>query len=73
MTIEQGKRLTSGIASGVLRWRPKTESQCRGLTARLKGRGRRRNRQGIDAHLAISCLYRDSNQWQAYCPNAQSP
>ena len=50
-----------------------TESQSKGLTARLKGRGRRWNRQGIDAHLAISCLYNNSNQWQAYWPNAQSP
>ena len=30
-----------------------TEAQCKCLTGRLKGRGRRWKRQAIDAHLAI--------------------
>ena len=50
-----------------------TEAQCKSLTARLKGRGRRWNRSGIDAHLAISCLYHNSGQWTTYWPNAQMP
>jgi len=50
-----------------------TESQCKCLTARLKGRGRRWKRQGIDAHLAVSCLYHNSKQWQTYWPNATMP
>ena len=50
-----------------------TESQCKCLTARLKGRGRRWNRQGIEAHLAVSCLYHNSKQWPTYWPNATTP
>jgi len=50
-----------------------TEAQCKCLTARLKGRGRRWNRRGIDAHLAISCLYHNSKQWPTYWPKATMP
>jgi hypothetical protein len=50
-----------------------TEAQCKCLTARLKGRGRRWNRLGIQAHLAISCLYHNSKQWTTYWPNANMP
>ena len=50
-----------------------TESQCKCLTARLKGRGRRWHRPGIDAHLAIRCLYDNSQQWQTYWPNTAMP
>jgi hypothetical protein len=50
-----------------------TEAQCKCLTARLKGRGRRWKRQGIDAHLAISCLYHNSKQWTTYWPKATMP
>jgi len=50
-----------------------TESQCKGLTARLKGRGRRWHVRAIDAHLAISCLYSNTGQWNAYWPNASTP
>jgi hypothetical protein len=38
------------------------QSQYKGLTARLKGRSRRWNRQGIDAPPAISCLHNNSSQ-----------
>jgi hypothetical protein len=50
-----------------------TESQCKGLTARLKGRGRRRHARAIDAHLAIRCLYSNTGQWAAYWPKIQTP
>jgi len=50
-----------------------TEAQCRCLESRLKGRGRRWNRCGIDAHLAISCLYYNRNQWSTHWPKAASP
>lgn len=50
-----------------------TEAQCKSLTGRLKGRGRRWNRSGIDAHLAISCLYHNTGQWTAYWPKATMP
>jgi hypothetical protein len=50
-----------------------TESQCKCLTGRLKGRGRRWKRQGIEAHLAISCLYHNSKQWTTYWPKATMP
>jgi hypothetical protein len=50
-----------------------TESQCKGLTARLKGRGRRWHRPAIDAHLALSCLYTNTGQWTAYWPNLPTP
>ena len=50
-----------------------TEAQCKSLTARLKGRGRRWNRPGIDAHLALSCLYHNSKQWTTYWPKATRP
>lgn len=50
-----------------------TESQCKGLTARLKGRGRRWHVRAIDAHLAISCLYSNTGQWTAYWPKIQRP
>jgi hypothetical protein len=50
-----------------------TESQCKCLTGRLKGRGRRWKRQGIEAHLAISCLYHNSKQWTTYWPKATRP
>jgi hypothetical protein len=50
-----------------------TESQCKGLTTRLKGRGRRWHNKAIDAHLAISCLYSNTGQWAAYWPKASTP
>jgi len=50
-----------------------TEAQCKCLTARLKGRGRRWNRSGIDAHLALSCLYHNPKQWTTYWPNTNAP
>lgn len=42
-----------------------TEAQCNSLTHRLKGRGRHWNRNGIDAHWAVSCLASNSGQWAA--------
>lgn len=50
-----------------------TESQCKCLTGRLKGRGRRWNRNAIDAHLALSCLHSNSGQWSKYWPKASMP
>ncbi|MHC4517518.1 MAG: hypothetical protein ACYTAS_02925, partial [Planctomycetota bacterium] len=50
-----------------------TEAQCKCLTSRLKGRGRRWNCPGIDAHLAISCLYHNSRLWTTYWPQATVP
>ena len=50
-----------------------TEAQCKCLADRLKGRGRRWNRQAIEAHLAVSCLYHNSKQWATYWPKAKMP
>ena len=50
-----------------------TESQCKGLTGRLKGRGRRWNSNAIDAHLAVSCLHSNSGQWNTYWPKTKVP
>lgn len=50
-----------------------TESQCKCLTSRLKGRGRRWNNDAIDAHLALSCLKSNSGQWAEYWPKASMP
>jgi len=50
-----------------------TESQCKCLTSRLKGRGRRWNSNAIDAHLALSCLHGNSGQWSNYWPKAAMP
>jgi hypothetical protein len=50
-----------------------TESQCKGLSSRLKGRGRRWHRSGINAHLALRCLYSNSGQWTAYWPKVSMP
>lgn len=50
-----------------------TESQCKCLTARLKGRGRRWNRTAVDAHLAVNCLYTNSGQWNNYWQKATRP
>jgi len=50
-----------------------TESQCKGLAARLKRRGRRGHRRAVDAHLAISCLHSNTGQWAAYWPNTSTP
>ena len=50
-----------------------TEAPCKCLTSRLKGRGRRWNRCGIDAYLTISCLYHNSKQWTTYWPKATMP
>lgn len=50
-----------------------TESQCKGLTARLKGRGRRWHSNGIEAHMAIHCLYANTGQWTAYWPKVSPP
>jgi hypothetical protein len=50
-----------------------TEAQCKSLSGRLKGRGRRWNRPGVNAHMAISCLYNNSKQWSTYWPQAKLP
>lgn len=50
-----------------------TESQCKCLTSRLKGRGRRWNGNSIDAHLALSCLHSNTGQWANYWPKAKVP
>lgn len=50
-----------------------TESQCKSLAGRLKGCGRRWNRRGIDAHLALSALYTNSGQWTVYWPKVPMP
>lgn len=50
-----------------------TESQCKCLTNRLKGRGRRWNGKAIDAHLAVNCLYSNSGQWKTYWPKTPVP
>jgi hypothetical protein len=50
-----------------------TEAQCKCLAARLKGRGRRWNRAGIEAHLAISCLHNNTQQWTQYWPKTKGP
>jgi hypothetical protein len=50
-----------------------TESQCKSLASRLKGRGRRWNRRGIQAHLALGCLYTNTGQWTACWPKASTP
>jgi hypothetical protein len=50
-----------------------TESQCKGLSSRLKGRGRRWHRRGIQAHLALGCLHSNSGQWTAYWPKLPTP
>jgi hypothetical protein len=49
------------------------ESQCKGLSSRLKGRGRRWNSNAIDAHLAVRCLHSNSGQWSTYWPKASVP
>lgn len=50
-----------------------TESQCKGLSGRLKGRGRRWNSKAIDAHLAVHCLHSNSGQWSNYWPKTSVP
>jgi hypothetical protein len=50
-----------------------TESQCKCLTDRLKGRGRRWNGNAIDAHLAVNCLHSNSGQWSTYWPKVSVP
>lgn len=50
-----------------------TESQCKALTGRLKGRGRRWNNSAIDAHLAVNCLHSNSGQWSTYWQKAKVP
>jgi len=50
-----------------------TESQCKCLTSRLKGRGRRWNTNAVDAHLALSCLHNNTGQWANYWPKAKVP
>jgi hypothetical protein len=67
--LEYPRYLAEGYATGS----GPTESQCKGLAARLKGRGRRWHRSGIDAHLALSCLYTNTGQWMAYWPNLPTP
>jgi hypothetical protein len=61
------------IAQGYQTGSGPTESQCKSLASRLKGCGRRWNRRGIDAHLALSCLYNNSGQWTAYWPKVPTP
>lgn len=67
--LEYPRYIAEGFAIGS----GPTESQCKGLTARLKGRGRRWHARAIDAHLAISCLYSNTGQWAAYWPKASMP
>jgi hypothetical protein len=67
--LEYPRYLAEGYAIGS----GPTESQCKGLAARLKGRGRRWHRSAIDAHLALSCLYTNTGQWAAYWPNLPTP
>jgi hypothetical protein len=67
--LEYPRYLAEGYAIGS----GPTESQCKGLAARLKGRGRRWHRCGIDAHMALSCLYTNTGQWAAYWPNLPTP
>lgn len=50
-----------------------TEAQCKSLGARLKGRGRRWNRRGLQAHLALHGLYTNTAQWTTYWPKASPP
>ena len=50
-----------------------TEAQCKSLSGRLKGRGRRWNRPGVNAHMALSCLYHNCQQWTTYWPQAKTP
>lgn len=50
-----------------------TESQCKSLSGRLKGRGRRWNRRGIQAHLTLNCLYTNTGQWTTYWPRVSKP
>lgn len=50
-----------------------TESQCKSLASRLKGRGRRWNRSGIQAHLTLSGLYHNTAQWATHWPKASMP
>lgn len=67
--LEYPRYLAEGLAIGS----GPTESHCKGLAARLKGRGRRWHRSAIDAHLALSCLYTNTGQWTAYWPNLPTP
>lgn len=67
--LEYPRYLAEGFAIGS----GPTESQCKGLTARLKGRGRRWHSKAIDAHLAIRCLYANTGQWAAYWPTIPVP
>ncbi len=50
-----------------------TEAQCKSLGGRLKGRGRRWNPRGVNAHMAVDCLYNNSDHWTTYWPQAQMP
>ncbi len=50
-----------------------TESQCKSLAGRLKGRGRRWNRRGIQAHLTLHCLYNNTGRWTAHGPKTSRP
>ena len=61
------------IAQGYQTGSGPTESQCKSLAGRLKGRGRRWKRSAIDAHLALSCLYNNSGQWRIYWPKVSMP
>ena len=67
--LEYPRYLAEGFAIGS----GPTESQCKGLTARLKGRGRRWHTQAIEAHLALRCLYSNTGQWTAYWPKSTTP
>jgi hypothetical protein len=67
--VDYPRYLAEGFAIGS----GPTESQCKGLAARLKGRGRRWHRSAIEAHLALSCLYTNTGQWAAYWPNLPTP
>ncbi len=50
-----------------------TESQCKGSTSRLKGRGRHWHARAINAHLALRRLYSNTGQWAAYWSKIPTP
>jgi len=61
------------IAEGYQTGSSPTESQCKSLASRLKGRGRRWNRSGIQAHLTLNGLYHSTAQWATHWSKASMP
>jgi len=57
-----GKGLQIGLGPG--------ESRCKCPIARLRGRGHRGKRPGIEAHPAVSCLCHNAKQRLTCRPNA---